>query len=162
MSETLSELFRGVAVHANADQEHKAALELLTLVMVADQPAKVFAVAKPRSLWQCVLHTTEFPPGVCVFKWWMSAWYSFGVVYLFRVSGGGVARIGFCTHPTVSGMLMVFAPALITSPHTWTRNSLSDLHPSSVLNSTSSARLHANFTAATAFFTHSSREILSL
>lgn len=34
--ERLSELYRGVAVHATADREHQAALELLTLVMVAD------------------------------------------------------------------------------------------------------------------------------
>lgn len=34
--ERLSELFQGVAIHATADLEHQAALELLTLVMVAD------------------------------------------------------------------------------------------------------------------------------
>jgi uncharacterized tellurite resistance protein B-like protein len=32
----LKELYRGVAVHATADQEHMAALELLALVMLAD------------------------------------------------------------------------------------------------------------------------------
>ena len=36
MSERLSELYAGVAVHATADLEHQAALELLTLVMVVD------------------------------------------------------------------------------------------------------------------------------
>lgn len=36
MTERLSELYQGVAVHATADREHQAALELLTLVMVAD------------------------------------------------------------------------------------------------------------------------------
>jgi uncharacterized tellurite resistance protein B-like protein len=36
MNERLSELYSGVAVHATADREHQAALELLTLVMLAD------------------------------------------------------------------------------------------------------------------------------
>lgn len=36
MTERLNELYEGVAVHATADREHQAALELLTLVMVAD------------------------------------------------------------------------------------------------------------------------------
>jgi uncharacterized tellurite resistance protein B-like protein len=37
MDDRLLELFRGVAVHANADLEHTAALELLALVMAADR-----------------------------------------------------------------------------------------------------------------------------
>ena len=36
MNERLAELYRGVAVHATADAEHRAALELLTLVMLVD------------------------------------------------------------------------------------------------------------------------------
>lgn len=36
MNQRLDELYRGVAVHATADAEHRAALELLTLVMLAD------------------------------------------------------------------------------------------------------------------------------
>jgi uncharacterized tellurite resistance protein B-like protein len=36
MNDRLHELYRGVAVHANADLEHTAALELLALVMAAD------------------------------------------------------------------------------------------------------------------------------
>lgn len=36
MQERLSELYHGVAVHATADREHMAALELLALVMLAD------------------------------------------------------------------------------------------------------------------------------
>ena len=36
MNERLAELYRGVAVHATADAEHRAALELLALVMLAD------------------------------------------------------------------------------------------------------------------------------
>ena len=36
MNERLAELYRGVAVHATADLEHQAALELLALVMLAD------------------------------------------------------------------------------------------------------------------------------
>lgn len=37
MDEKLLELYRGVAVHATADREHAAALELLALVMAADR-----------------------------------------------------------------------------------------------------------------------------
>ena len=36
MEERLSELYQGVAVHATADREHMAALELLAVVMLAD------------------------------------------------------------------------------------------------------------------------------
>lgn len=36
MDDRLNELYEGVAVHATADREHMAALELLTLVMLAD------------------------------------------------------------------------------------------------------------------------------
>lgn len=36
MNERLEELYRGVAVHATADAEHRAALQLLTMVMLAD------------------------------------------------------------------------------------------------------------------------------
>ena len=36
MRARLNELYQGVAVHATADLEHQAALELLTLVMVVD------------------------------------------------------------------------------------------------------------------------------
>ena len=36
MSRRLEDLYRGVAVHATADLEHQAALELLVLVMLAD------------------------------------------------------------------------------------------------------------------------------
>ena len=36
MEERLSELYEGVAVHATADREHMAALELLSLVVLAD------------------------------------------------------------------------------------------------------------------------------
>ena len=37
MNDRLHELYRGVAVHANAALEHTAALELLALVMAADR-----------------------------------------------------------------------------------------------------------------------------
>jgi uncharacterized tellurite resistance protein B-like protein len=37
MNDQLAEFYRGVAVHATADSEHTAALELLALVMAADQ-----------------------------------------------------------------------------------------------------------------------------
>lgn len=37
INERLAEFYRGVAVHATADSEHTAALELLALVMAADR-----------------------------------------------------------------------------------------------------------------------------
>jgi hypothetical protein len=37
MDDRLADFYRGVAVHATADLEHEAALELLALVMLADQ-----------------------------------------------------------------------------------------------------------------------------
>ncbi|WP_395151946.1 TerB family tellurite resistance protein [Ilumatobacter sp.] len=37
MNNRLLEMYRGVAVHATANLEHQAALELLALVMLADQ-----------------------------------------------------------------------------------------------------------------------------
>jgi hypothetical protein len=37
MDDRLADFYRGVAVHATADMEHEAALELLALVMLADE-----------------------------------------------------------------------------------------------------------------------------
>ncbi len=37
MNEQLADFYRGVAIHATADSEHTAALELLALVMAADR-----------------------------------------------------------------------------------------------------------------------------
>jgi len=37
MDDRLAEFYRGVAVHATADAEHQAALELLALMMLADE-----------------------------------------------------------------------------------------------------------------------------
>jgi uncharacterized tellurite resistance protein B-like protein len=37
IDDRLAQLYEGVAVHATADREHQAALELLALVMLADQ-----------------------------------------------------------------------------------------------------------------------------
>lgn len=37
MEDRLNELYEGVAVHATADREHMAALELLAVVMLADR-----------------------------------------------------------------------------------------------------------------------------
>lgn len=36
MDDRLADFYRGVAVHATADSEHQAALELLALIMLAD------------------------------------------------------------------------------------------------------------------------------
>lgn len=45
MNDRLLELYRGVAVHANADLEHTAALELLALVMAADRTLEKSEIA---------------------------------------------------------------------------------------------------------------------
>ena len=50
MNERLSELYHGVAVHATADREHMAALELLALVMLADRHVDQSEVDTIRSI----------------------------------------------------------------------------------------------------------------
>lgn len=50
MNDRLQELFRGVAVHANADLEHTAALELLALVMAADRKLEQVEVDEIRAI----------------------------------------------------------------------------------------------------------------
>lgn len=60
MNDRLIELYRGVAVHATADLEHQAALELLALVMVADHDivdSEVEAVREISADWR----EDEFP-----------------------------------------------------------------------------------------------------
>lgn len=55
MSKRLSDLYQGVAVHATADREHQAALELLTLVMVVDHhfdPAEVDTIRDISEEWR--------------------------------------------------------------------------------------------------------------
>jgi len=50
MNERLAELYQGIAVHATADAEHRAALELLTLVMLADDDIDDVEVAVVREI----------------------------------------------------------------------------------------------------------------
>lgn len=55
MNDRLHELYRGVAVHATADLEHIAALELLALVMAADhhlEQAEVDAIKNISDDWR--------------------------------------------------------------------------------------------------------------
>ncbi|MFZ8997440.1 MAG: TerB family tellurite resistance protein [Ilumatobacteraceae bacterium] len=55
MNDRLLELYRGVAVHATADLEHIAALELLALVMAADRtlsPSEIEAIRDISSEWR--------------------------------------------------------------------------------------------------------------
>ncbi len=61
MEPRLAELYRGVAVHATADDEHLAALELLCLVMAVDtrlDEAEVAAIREISSDWR-----DDLPPG---------------------------------------------------------------------------------------------------
>jgi hypothetical protein len=46
----LADLYRGVAIHATADQEHQAALELLALVMLSDSDIDDAEVATVREI----------------------------------------------------------------------------------------------------------------
>ncbi len=50
MDNRLAALYRGVAVHATADQEHQAALELLALVMLSDSDITDSEVAVVREI----------------------------------------------------------------------------------------------------------------
>lgn len=55
MNKQLAELYRGVAVHATADREHEAALELLALVMMADRridPTEIEAIKDISEDWR--------------------------------------------------------------------------------------------------------------
>ncbi len=55
MTDRLAELYRGVATHATADAEHRAALELLALVMLADDhidDAEVEAMREISAEWR--------------------------------------------------------------------------------------------------------------
>lgn len=55
MNDRLTALYRGVAVHATADAEHRAALELLALVMLADDhidDAEVDVVREISAEWR--------------------------------------------------------------------------------------------------------------
>ena len=55
MNDRLNELYDGVAVHATADREHQAALELLALVMVADHhldPAEIETIREITEDWR--------------------------------------------------------------------------------------------------------------
>ena len=50
MNDRLLELYQGVAVHANADLEHMAALELLALVMASDRDLDDVEVAEIKAI----------------------------------------------------------------------------------------------------------------
>ena len=50
MDDRLADLYRGVAVHATADAEHQAALELLALVMLSDADINDSEVATVREI----------------------------------------------------------------------------------------------------------------
>ena len=55
MNDRLLELYRGVAVHANANLEHTAALELLALVMAADhrlEPIEIETIREISDDWR--------------------------------------------------------------------------------------------------------------
>ena len=55
MNDRLSELYQGVAIHATADREHQAALELLALMMLADHhldPAEIDTVREITEDWR--------------------------------------------------------------------------------------------------------------
>src|SRR5215831_4922168 len=91
------------------------------------------ATAMPKSLWQCTDHTALLELGTRVRRVAMSDPNCHGVVY-----------------PTVSGMLIVFAPALIAASISRQRKSGSERPASSGENSTSAVYSRAHFTDLTA------------
>jgi uncharacterized tellurite resistance protein B-like protein len=55
MNDRLSTLYEGVAIHATADREHRAALELLALVTMADRhidPDEIDAIREIAEDWR--------------------------------------------------------------------------------------------------------------
>lgn len=109
-------------------------------------PAKLLAVASPRSFWQWVEITTFSPPGVSDLTLLIRAAYSCGNA-----------------QPVVSGMFRVVAPALVTSDRTLNMKSRSDRLASSGLNSMSWHPWDLRYlTALTACSTTWSGVILSL
>ena len=62
MDNRLAQLYQGVAVHATADLEHQAALELLALVMLADADIGDDEVAVVREI------TTDWRDGEFAFE----------------------------------------------------------------------------------------------
>ena len=63
MDDRLARLYRGVAVHATADLEHQAALELLALVMLADESISDDEVELVREIsteWREETHFEEY------------------------------------------------------------------------------------------------------
>jgi hypothetical protein len=107
--------------------------------------ARLLATARPRSSWQCVLKIALSELGT---RWRISMKKS-------RISSGTV-------YPTVSGRLMVVAPAAMAPSTTRQRKSRSLRVASSAENSTSSVNRRASFTALTAESRHSSRVMRSL
>ena len=95
-------------------------------------PASVLAVAIPRSLWQCMERTTLSSAGTFSFSRRMRSAISWGVAY-----------------PTVSGTLIVFAPAFTTASTVRHRKSKSVRAASSVENSTSGQSDEAYLTVST-------------
>ena len=111
-------------------------------------PANEFAVDKPKSFWQCVLITASFALTSMTFSL---------IPLIKRPNSSGKQK------PTVSGILIVVAPASTTAFNMRYKNSGSDLPASSGLNSISShPKDFANFTAFTAMATTSSGVFFNL
>jgi hypothetical protein len=87
----------------------------------ASTAPRLFATARPRSLWQWTEKTARSAPGIRWRRSRINAAYSSG-----------------CVYPTVSGTLSVVAPASSAVVKTWTRKSGSERVASSAENSTSS------------------------
>ena len=92
-------------------------------------PARVLATASPRSLWQCTENMALSELGTRSRTVLNKARYSSGTVY-----------------PTVSGRLMVVAPALMAASTQRHRKSISVRVPSSADHSTLATRLRARAT----------------
>mmetsp|Transcript_22698 Transcript_22698/g.46250 ORF Transcript_22698/g.46250 Transcript_22698/m.46250 type:complete len:230 (+) Transcript_22698:996-1685(+) len=116
-----------------------------TCLAPACTAASELAVARPKSLWQWVDHTALCESLVFAMQYAKMLAYSSGRVY-----------------PTVSGKLIVVAPASMTAAHNSTRNSGSERPASSGENSMLSHRLRAKPTISDEMARHSARVIPSL
>ena len=105
-------------------------------------PDRLFAVASPRSFWQCVEKMTFSAPGVFFRRSAIMAPNSCGSVQptcfygsLRLLSGINADKSRFDFWRTVSGMLSVVAPASMTAPRMRYRKANSDRPASSGLHS---------------------------
>src|SRR3989344_1358021 len=108
----------------------------------ASMAARLLDTARPRSLWQWTLTVTLSTPGTAS-----------------PISRPSTAKVEGMAYPTVSAMLMVVAPALMTAASIWNRYSLVVRVASMGENSTSLQYFLARCTISTAWPSTASRSL---